>query len=159
MFLLILLFGCGRLPDKEVSKNIKIISHGKILDRPTRQPVGTKNSVSYECGRCFQLDKTHCLLVASMDEQGGHDMCVGNDGFIFQKLSDIKPESAIPLNRPDENYKLKSRDGYAWLAKFPAMGGFVPLEAKMEDGKPHPAAGNGVSFCRNHIQCRPDRSR
>ena len=121
-----------------------VISHGKILDIPIRQPDGTKNCVAYECGRCFQLDRTHSLLVASMDEQGGHDMCVGNDGFIFQKLSDIKPESAISLNRPDENYKLKSRGGYAWLAKYPGRGWFVPLEAKMENGKPHPAAGTGV---------------
>jgi hypothetical protein len=144
MFLLILVFGCAKLPEKEIGKRINIISHGKILDRPIQRPEGTKNSVAYECGRCFQLDKTHCLLVASMDEQGGHDMCVGNDGFIFQKLSDIKLENAIPINRPDKNYKLKSKDGYAWLAKYPARGWFVPLGAKMENGKPHPAAGTGV---------------
>ena len=144
IFLLIVVFGCDNLPGKGADKSNKIISHGKILDRPAKQPHGTKNSVSYECGRCFQLDKTHSLLVASMDEQGGHDMCVGNDGFIFQKLSDIKPENAIPLNRSDPEYKLKSRDGYAWLAKFPAKGAFVPLGAKMKDGKPHPAAGTGV---------------
>jgi hypothetical protein len=144
MFLLILTFGCAKLPDKETSKRIKIIPHGKILDRPIRQPEGTKNSVSYELGKCFQLDRTHSLLVASMDEQGGHDMCVGNDGFIFEKLSDIKAENAIPLNRPEVNYKLKRMEGSAWLAKFPGMGGFVPLGAKLENGKPHPAAGTGV---------------
>jgi hypothetical protein len=144
IFLLILAVGCVRPSAKERGKGIKIIPHGKILERPTRQPEGTKNSVSYILGKCFQLDRTHCLLVANMEEQGGHDMCVGNDGFIFEKLSDIKPESAIFLNRPDENYKLKRKENYAWLAKFPAMGGFVPLGAKMENGKPHPAAGTGV---------------
>ena len=144
MFLLVLAVGCVGPSAKEMGKGIKIIPHGKILERPAWQPEGTKNSVSYEIGKCFQLDKTNCLLVASMDEQGGHDMCVGNDGYIFQKLSDIKPENAIPLNRPDENYKLKYKEGYAWLAKFPGMGGFVPLGAKLENGKPHPAAGTGV---------------
>ncbi len=123
-----------------------VISHGRILSRPLRQPAGTKHSVAYELGHCFQLDKTHCLLVASMDEQGGGDLCVGNDGFIFEKLSDIKAEDAIPLNWPDEDYKFKRREGHAWLAKYPATGWFVPLEARLEDGKPHPAAGTGVLF-------------
>jgi hypothetical protein len=81
----------------------KIVPHGKILGRPSSQPEGTRNIVSYEMGPCFQLDRTHCLLVASMDEQGGPDLCVGNDAFVFEKLSDIKAERAIPVNRPEPN--------------------------------------------------------
>ena len=122
----------------------KIIHHGRILSRPTRQPFGTRNSVGYELGKCFQLDREHCLLVASMDEQGGGDLCVGNDGFIFKNLSEIQAENAIPINAPDPDYKLRSCDGLAYLAKFPVGGGFVPLGATLDDGKPHPAAGTGI---------------
>ena len=121
----------------------EVISHGRILARPL-QPAGAKNNVAYILGACFQLDKTHCLLAANMEKQGGHDMSVGNDGFVFERLSDITAEKAIPLNRPDEHYKLRYKDGHAWLAKFPILGGFIPLGAKLEDGRPHPAAGTGV---------------
>ena len=79
-----------------------------------------------------------------MDQQGGHDFCVGNDTFIFQKLADIKPENVIPLNWPDPDYPLKHSSGTAYLAKFPVTGGFVPRGAKLSNGKPHPAAGTGL---------------
>jgi hypothetical protein len=147
---------------KEISVNniggIKnLISHGRILDRPSRQPFGTQNSVGYELGRCFQLDRDHCLLVASMDEQGGGDLCVGNDGFIFQRLSDIQASNAISLNFPDPNYSLKRHKGTAYLAKYPITGGFVPLDAKLENGQPHPAAGTGI-FVSTGMTFAPDRA-
>jgi hypothetical protein len=79
-----------------------------------------------------------------MDEQGGGDLCVGNDGFIFEKISDIAPGNAIPINFPDPNYKLQYSPGRAFLAKYPVTGGFVPLGAALDDGRPHPAAGTGI---------------
>ena len=136
--------------DKKNIGNIKrIIQHGRVLGSPATQPEGTKNSVGYELGKAFQLDRTHILLVASLDEQGGGDICVGNDGFVIQKLADISPEKAIPINRPDPAYQLKSGKEIGFLAKFSLSGGFAPLGAKLEDGRPHPAAGTGflVSAC------------
>ena len=124
--------------------HLDITHHGHILHAPTRQPQHTTHSVAYHVGRCFQLDQRNCLLVVSMDEQGGHDLCVGNDAFIFQKLSDIKPENAIPLNSPDPDYSLKHSAGTAYLAKYTITGGFVPLGAKLPNGNPHPAAGTGL---------------
>jgi len=120
-----------------------IVAHGKILSRPARQPRHTTHSVAYELGMCFQLDREHCLLVASMDEQGGGDLCVGNDAFIFQHLEAIRPEQAIPLNWPDPAYRLQT-GGAAFLAKYPLTGAFIPLDAKLSDGRPHPAAGTGL---------------
>jgi hypothetical protein len=122
----------------------QILLHGKILDRPARQPQDTRNNVAYELGKSFQLDQRHALLVASMDEQGGGDLCVGNDGFIFEKISEIAPEKAIPINFPDPDYKLRNAPGRAFLAKYPVTGGFVPLGATLDDGRPHPAAGTGI---------------
>ena len=122
----------------------QLVRHGRILERPTRQPKNTNGSVAYELGKGFQLDKTHCLLVASMDAQGGGDKAVGNDGFIFETLADIQSADAIPLNWPEADYPLKSGRGTAWMAKFPANGCFVPLHAKLPDGTAHPAAGTGL---------------
>jgi hypothetical protein len=116
--------------------------HGQILSRPSKATAGTTHDVAYELGACFQLDRDHCLLVASLDEQGGGDKCVGNDAYVFSRLADIVPSAALPLNRPDPQYRLVS-GGTAWLAKYPATGGFVPLDSE------HPGRGTGflVSEC------------
>lgn len=86
----------------------KVIHHGRMLSHPATQPENTKFAVSYELGHCLQLDRDHCLLVASMDEQGGGDLCVGNDGFVIQNLTDIAAEKAIPLNRAVQDYVAKT---------------------------------------------------
>lgn len=132
----------------------RMISHGQILRSPALQPEGTTGNVTYELGYCLQLDQSHCLLLASLDEQGGGDLCVGNDGFVFEHISDIKPDRAIPLNRVDPDYPMKNGRGKAFLAKFPAGGGFVPLDGKLPDGRTHPAAGTGflVSTCVSFAQ-------
>src|SRR5205807_3405258 len=97
------------------------LRHGRLLDHPARQPEGTSRPVSYELGKLFQLDETHLLVVASMREQGGHDFEVGNDGVVFSDLSQIVPERAVPINRPDPQFHLA--DGRpAVLAKFPVNG-------------------------------------
>ena len=134
-----------------------IIHHGILLRRPSPLPEGSTNDVTYELGICFQLDKTHCLVVSSMDEAGGPDLCVGNDGFVFEKLSDIKAPKAIPVSRPEVGFKMKNgQTGY--LAKFPVTGGFVPLGAVLPDRRPHPAAGTGllVCLCRTYPSDRSD---
>ena len=127
----------------------RVVEHGAILTVPAGHIEGTTGSVSYELGFCAQLDDTHCLLIASMDEQGGGDLCVGNDAFVFEHLSDIKAERAIPVNRVDPDYQLKHSPGRAFLAKFPGRMGFIPLGAKLEDGSDHPGAGKGfvLSTC------------
>src|SRR3954462_1820585 len=112
--------------------NIKrLIHHGQILARPAKQPEGTQGAVAYELGRCLQLDRDHCLVVASMDEQGGGDLCVGNDAFVIQKLSDVAAEKAIPLNRSEINYVSGPGAEKRFLAKYPALGTFVPLGARL----------------------------
>ena len=106
----------------------KIRSVKQILSQPVHKVEGTEQSTGYELGRCFQLDRTHCLLVASLDEQGGGDRAVGNDLFVFSSLDQIDPEHAVPLNRADPNYQQKDGN-IAFLSKYPANGGVVPVEA------------------------------
>jgi hypothetical protein len=128
----------------------RIAPLGQLLSAPASQSAGTTQSVAYELGILFQLDREHCLLVGSLDEQGGGDKCVGNDGFVIKSLAEVRAESAIALNRPDPSFTLRNGK-QAWLSKGPATGGFVPLGAVRKDGTPHPAAGTGflVSACIN----------
>jgi hypothetical protein len=144
-------------PSKTGHTFTRLVQHGKILDHPAIQPENTTRPVSYELGSMFQLDRDHCLLVASLREQGGHDFEVGNDGFVFQHLKEIVPQRAIPINRLDPNYRLKSGKEKSVLGKFPAIGGFVPLGATLADGSPHPAAGTGFLFS-GSLPFLPDRS-
>ena len=116
-----------------------------MLSSPVGKTEGTTHPVAYELGRCFQLDQDHCLLVASLDEQGGGDKCVGNDAIIFSSLEEIAPERANPLNRPDPEFRLESGNT-AWMAKYPATGAFLPLES----GQPGSGTGllvsTGITF-------------
>lgn len=81
-----------------------------------------------------------------MDEQGGGDLCVGNDAFIIQKLSDVAAEKAIPINRAVKDDESTPGGEKRFVAKYPAVGTFVPLGARLPSGQPHPAAGTGVLF-------------
>lgn len=40
--------------------------------------------------------------------------------------------------------------GEALFMRFPAGGGFVPCDARLSDGSPHPAAGTGFALCHLH---------
>jgi hypothetical protein len=91
-----------------------------------------------------------------MDEQGGGDMCVGNHGFVFERVEDIRAEAAIPLNWPDPNYRTGS-GAVRWLSKFPTTGGFVPLAAKNKDGSAIRGAGTGI-LCSMGLTFNADRT-
>ena len=130
----------SRFQDSKSSKDegIKqILRHGRVLDRTATQPEGTSRPVVYEVGKVFQLDKKHCLLVASMREQGGHDFEIGNDGFVFERISDITPKKAIPINRLDPNYRLKS-GALGIMGKFPVSGGVCPVRGQVAGWSPAP---------------------
>ena len=120
-----------------------IVHYGQILHSPSVLPEGSSNDLTYELGICFQLDRTHCMVVCNMDEAGGPDLGVGNDGFIFEKLSDIRADRAIPISRPETRFQMKNGQ-MGYLAKYPVTGGFVPLGAVLPDGRLHPAAGTGL---------------
>ncbi|NLX04865.1 MAG: hypothetical protein GXY33_06955 [Phycisphaerae bacterium] len=120
----------------------RVVNLGQMLGAPAAGPTGTGNPTRYELGKCFQLDRDRCLLAASLDEQGGGDLCVGNDGFVVRSLAEIDPGKAIALNRPDPEFR--GRAGTGFLAKYPLTGGFVPAGAKFADGGGHAGAGTGV---------------
>jgi hypothetical protein len=130
--------------------------HGRILAQPLVQPEGTTKPCSYELGKLFQLDHTNVLLIASLREQGGHDFEVGNDGFVFQRLSDIVPDRAFPVNRLEPDFKLPDQQKSV-LAKFPVNGAFMPRGALLANGRLHPAGGTGFLLS-TAAPFLPDRS-
>jgi hypothetical protein len=136
----------------------RVIPRGMLLHAPATQPSCSKLPTSYELGTCFQLDRDHCLLVSNLDEQGGPDLCVGNDAFVFQKLSDIKARNAIIINRAEPEYKSPAGSNTSFLAKYPVSGFFVPLGALLPNGQPHPGAGSGllISVCVAYASDRSD---
>ena len=133
-----------------------LLHHGRLLDHPATQPEGTTKPASYELGKMFQLDQNTSLLVACLREQGGHDFQIGNDGFIFRNLDEIVPENAIPINRLDPTYITRAGQKSV-LAKYGVNGFIVPLDAKLDNGQPHPAAGTGFLLS-TALSFLPDRS-
>ena len=123
----------------------RLLRHGRILDRPVTQPIGTERPVSYEIGKILQLDANTAVLLASLREQGGHDFEIGNDYFIFRDLAEIVPARAIPFNRLETNYVTRAGQN-AVLARYAVNGIIVPLGAKLGDGQVHPGAGTGFLF-------------
>lgn len=120
----------------------RLIAHGPQLRSPIYPVHGTSGAIAYELGSCYQLDDQHVLVLASLDEQGGGDLCVGNDAYVIRQLADLSPERALPVNRVETDYKMD--DGrLAFLAKFPALAGVLPLDATLPSGEPHPGAGTG----------------
>ncbi len=136
---------------------VRVIRHGKVLGRMANPPKEALRPAVYEVGHIYQLDRERCFMVASIREEGGHDFEIGNDAFVFSRLEDIDEQNAIPINRYDVNYKLKSNGKPAVQGRFPTLGGFVPIGAKLPDGKPHPAAGTGFLFS-GTLTFLPDRS-
>jgi hypothetical protein len=134
----------------------QMLRHGRLLDHPATQPIGTDKPASYEIAKIFQLDQETALLVTSLREQGGHDFEIGNDGFIFRKLSEIVPKAAFPINRLETNYTTRAGEP-AVLAKYPVHGIIIPLGAKLENNTPHPAAGSGFLIS-TLLSFTPDRA-
>ena len=64
------------------------------------------------------------------------DFVNGSDVILFDDLSDIRSDNAIPLSRSETGES-------SVKVKGTVVGGFIPFGAKREDGSPHPHAGTG----------------
>jgi len=78
-----------------------------------------------------------------MEEQGGPDLCVGGDGYVFRKLTDIKPENAIVISRGIPGFTDPLTGEECYLISGGTHGGMIPLGEKLPDGSPHPLGGKG----------------
>ena len=121
----------------------KIVHHGMVLGGLPNHPTARRTSFHTSSVLSCNWTASHCLLLASMDEQGGPDLCVGNDAFVFEKLSDIKAENAIPINRVETHYKFKTAEGYGFRRNIHSRARSFPWERGWRMAGPIPAAGDG----------------
>ncbi len=95
----------------------------------------------YGLGFPFQVAPKKAGLFCNIrvEGKGSIDFENGTDVILFDALSDICPDEAVPLSRNQMGKSLVT-------VKFPVVGGFVPFGAKQPDGSPHPHAGTGFGI-------------
>jgi len=100
----------------------------------------------YQIGIPLQLSPTECGIVLNIRRANilTGDLEIGNDLAILDRLDRINTERIVPLNRSDT--RPHPHTGKRTLfARYPLVGGFVPLGAKRSDGSVHPHAGTGFA--------------
>jgi hypothetical protein len=73
----------------------------------------------------------------------GTDFGGGNDIILFDDAAKIDPARALPTSRMHIGPNPHNGGKPAFMAKYPGSLGFVPLGARLADGRPHPHAGTG----------------
>jgi hypothetical protein len=101
----------------------------------------------YGLGFPLQIGPHEAALFCNirMEESGNIDFEIGSDVILFNDLTDIQEENAIPVSRYERG--IHPEIGSTITRKGPVLGGFVPLGARLADGSPHPHAGTGFGMC------------
>ncbi len=123
----------------------KIVLQGPRLRFPALPAVLWKTVYGY--GSFLQVSPTHVAAIVNRRVTGESvvDFEDGTDAIVFDHLDRLDARNAIPLSRsetvahPQTGCKLFTRC-------IMLTGGFVPLGARLPDGRPHPAAGTGFVF-------------
>ncbi|MFH1569567.1 MAG: hypothetical protein ABIL09_16340 [Gemmatimonadota bacterium] len=101
----------------------------------------------YQLAIPFQLSPTELGLAVNVRRGSVRtvDLEVGSDLVILDRLEPDGGERAAPLNRA--HLGPHPRTGRSVLfARYPVVGGFVPVGARRADGSPHPHAGTGFGL-------------
>lgn len=98
----------------------------------------------YGLGFPMQISPTHAAVIANIHRKLAptEDYEVGADAIVFDDLSRLVSDQAVPLTRIERATNPKTGEPVD-LLKAPPIGGFVPLGARRDDGSPHPHAGTG----------------
>jgi hypothetical protein len=118
---------------------------GPLLHEPLKQEAG--ETVAYGTGIHYQVSPTQVALIINrrMTHVAVTDFENGYDGLVFERLEEIRPERAYPLARNTKGVHPRSGAALTLVHHSP-QGGFVPLGAKLADGRPHPHAGTGFGL-------------
>jgi hypothetical protein len=114
--------------------------------RAPADPALRENHI-YGVPTLYQVSPTAVACVANIRVigVGQVDFENGADAILFDSLDSIDAAKAVPLVRnrtavdPDTGERIV-------LVMHAPNGGFVPLGARLPDGRPHPAAGTGFGF-------------
>ena len=96
----------------------------------------------------FQIAPRQAALSCSLRNENlpGGDFENGADIILFDDLSRISADGAVPITRNDK-YVNEQTGQPRIVIRYPVVGGFVPLGARRADGSPHPHAGTGFGLC------------
>lgn len=108
----------------------------------------TAGNMRYGLGFPFQVAPRRAAIFCNLRTEGIpiSDFENGTDVIIFSNLSDISAEGAIPISRNEKLVDPTSGKQHI-IVKYPVVGGFVPLGARLKDGAAHPHAGTGFGIC------------
>ncbi|MCE9591106.1 MAG: hypothetical protein K8S99_11340 [Planctomycetes bacterium] len=108
---------------------------------------GLRDKVVYGLASPFQVSPTQAAMVLNLRVRGAGvvDFEAGNDVLVFDRLDAIRAEAAEPLDRSEPAVDPENGERIT-LVKYPPAVGFVPLGAKLPDGRPHPHAGTGFGL-------------
>jgi hypothetical protein len=127
---------------------VKVTRGGRDFLRPNDTPAG--KTWLYQISLPFQVDRDKAAAFCNVREGlvKGVDFECGVDVILFNNLSNLNSDDAVIVTRNQEEpnpHSIPSGKSSV-VVKYPALGGFVPLEAKRNDGAPHPHAGTGFGI-------------
>jgi len=95
----------------------------------------------YGDGGAFQVAPRKAAFFCTIWVEGKDniDFTNGSDLILFDDLSNIRSDEAIPMSRNEIGES-------SVTVKGTVVGGFVPFGAKLTDGSPHPHAGTGFGL-------------
>lgn len=130
----------------EASAAISGVTHG-LVDLTAVPSAPTGQSWYYGVGMSLQLDATTVGLLANIrrDLTPYGDFEVGNDLVMFDSLGSVNTSRLVQISRP--TFENNPDTGVPSItAKYPMLGGFVPLGAAFVGGSPHPYGGSGFGM-------------
>ena len=141
-------------------KQLRMQEHGLL--RAPRNQDGNIFEVCYGVGSPMQISPTEVVVFLNrrncgIDPKTGElvdvgDFEAGSDAVIFDDLEGFTVDGAFKISHLviDKHPKTGAP---VYLNKMPIFGGFVPLRAKLADGRPHPRAGSGFGL--SQVLCLP----
>ena len=127
---------------------VKVTRGGRDFLHPKDTPAG--KTWLYQISLPFQVAKEKAAAFCNVREGlvKGVDFECGVDVILFDNLSNLNSDDAVIVTRNQEESNPHSipPGRSSVVVKYPARGGFVPLEAKRNDGSPHPHAGTGFGI-------------
>lgn len=113
------------------------------------QPVNAEPGLIqvYGVGMMWQVSPTAVALVSNLRIAGKAvvDYENGGDGLVFSSLDEIREARAVPFLRNEAGVHPRTGRPLIMVTHL-TQGGFVPLGARLADGRPHPHAGTGFGI-------------
>lgn len=124
----------------------KVIRHPRALQAPVEATPG--ETWRYGLNFPFQVAPRLAGLYCNLKqfEGPGQDFEGGTDIVLFDRIDALRVDRTIKVARNSRAPNPNNGGQAAVMMKYPGLIGFVPLGAKLADGRPHPHAGTGFAM-------------